>query len=494
MKTCLFFIVAVTLLASCTGSRETGNKESTAPVSVKIPEATDKGNVNYDEYFTDNTMRLDYFHSGSATEEHFALDRVVNDGPWPGSRKNLLDRLNLGLYFFEVKDRETNLLLYSRGFASIFGEWQTIPEATEVWGTFHESVRFPWPKKQVTVVIKKRDGQNNFVPIWSTDIDPESRQVNPAGPLYTHRVDVIVENGPPESKVDIVILGDGYSKNEMDKFRKDAERLSGSLLNTEPFRTRKTDFNIRAVETPAETTGVAKPHHRVYKRTPLSVHYSSFDSERYALTYDNRTVRDIASEVPYDMTVILINERTYGGGGIFNLYATVSAGNKFADYIMVHEMGHHMAALADEYYTSSVAYEVQEVKVEPWEKNITALFDKEALKWKHLVEEGIPVPTPWNKEEFDRHGYAIQKERDSLRKAMVPESVMEDLFIRQMKQEDELFKAEKYFDKGGAFEGAGYLPEGLYRSQIDCIMFTRHMKFCRVCRAAIEEVIDCYVK
>jgi len=188
--------------------------------------------------------------------------------------------------------------------------------------------------------------------------------------------------------------------------------------------------------------------------------------------------------------VILVNERTYGGGGIYNLYTTVSADNNFAEYIMIHEMGHHLAALADEYYTSSVAYEMPEVKVEPWETNITALFDKENLKWKDLLEEGTPLPTPWNKEAFDKAGYAIQRERDSIRKVLAPESVMEELFRKQMQQEDQFFASEKYRDKVGAFEGAGYLAKGLYRPQIDCIMYTRHLTFCKVCSRTIEDVIQ----
>jgi hypothetical protein len=352
----------------------------------------------------------------------------------------------------------------------------------------------PWPLKPVTVLLKKRDASNNFITIWSTDIDPASRQVNPADLVHSNKVDIISENGPADQKVDLVILGDGYSGTEMDKFRKDAERLSGYLMNSEPFKSHSKDFNIRAIETPAESSGVNKPHHGVFKRTPLTVHYSSFDSERYALSYDNRTIREAASQVPYDLMVIMVNERTYGGGGIYNLYSTVAADNRFSEYIMIHEMGHHMAALADEYYTSSVSYEIPEVKVEPWETNITALFDTNNLKWKDLVEKGMPLPTPWNKDEFDKFGYSIQKERDSLHAAMVPETVMEELFTRQMHREDEYFAKEKYKEKTGAFEGAGYLAKGLYRPQIDCIMYTRHLLFCKVCSRSIEKVIDQYIK
>jgi hypothetical protein len=488
----ILLLLTLVLVVRCTGNTPQSHNEVQNP--APFANLVNKGDVNYSEYFTDRTMRLDYFHSGNSSEEHFAVDKIVSDGIWPGSRKSLIDDLNLGLYYFEVADRESKILLYSYGFASIFGEWQTTPEASEVWGTYHESLRFPWPKKPVIVIIKKRDGNNEFRQIWSTELDPASRQVNEADLAHSEKVFVITENGPAENKVDIVVLGDGYKADEMEKFRRDAERLSSFLMNAEPFSRRSGDFNIRAIETPSELTGVSKPHHGVYRRTPLSAHYSSFDSERYVLSYDNRTIRNIASAVPYDLMVILVNERTYGGGGIYNLYTTVSADNLFAEYIMIHEMGHHMAALADEYYTSAVAYEIPQVKVEPWETNITALFDRENLKWKDLVEEGTPLPTPWNKEEFDRAGYRIQKERDSLRAAMVPEEVMEDLFMRQMEQEDTYFLEEQYLGKVGAFEGAGYMAKGLYRPQIDCIMYTRHLVFCKVCARSIEKIIDHYVK
>ncbi|NTV84757.1 MAG: peptidase M64 [Bacteroidales bacterium] len=437
-------------------------------------------------------MRFDYFHTGTSKEEIFSPDRTVSDGPWPGSKTILIDPLELGLYLFEVADKESNVLLYSRGFASVFGEWQTTPEAEEGYGTFHESIRFPWPKKPVNIIMKKRDADNKFQAIWTTTIDPASRKVNPADIAHHEKVDLIYENGPAAEKLDIVILGDGYTTEEMVKFKADARRMADVLLSEEPFLKRKTDINIRAIETPSTVSGVHRPHPGVFKRTALSAHYGSFDSERYVLAYDNRTLRDVASAVPYEFMVILVNERTYGGGGIYNLYTTVSVDNKFGEYIMVHEFGHHCGALADEYYTSSIAYEIPEIKTEPWETNITALFDKNNLKWKDLVEAGTPVPTPWNKEPFDQFGYRIQQERDSLRAAKVPEEIMEALFMRQMKQEDEFFAAEQYRGKVGAFEGAGYLAKGLYRSQIDCIMYTRHMEFCKVCQRSLEDVIDMY--
>ena len=450
------------------------------------------GKIVFENYFLDKTMRLDFYHTGNATEDHFTTDQVVSDGIWPGSKTQLIDRLELGQYFFEVLDTETKTLIYSRGFSSIFGEWQTTPEADKENATFNESLRFPWPKKPVFIILKKRNPENKFQAIWTTTVDPTSRQVNPADFAPAYKIDPILENGPASQKMDIVILGDGYTAAEMEKFRNDAKRLTDVLLSVEPYKSRKNDLNIRAIETPSQQSGVNKPHPGVFKRTPLSISYGIFDSERYALTFDNKTVRNIASEVPYDFMVILINEKTYGGGGIYNLYTTVSVDNKYADYIMVHELGHHIGALADEYYTSSVSYEAQKVTVEPWEPNVTALLDKDNLKWKSLVEPGTPLPTPWNKEAFDNFGYRIQKERDSLRNAKVPENVMEDLFARQMNQENKFFSTEKYADKVGAFEGADYTQYGLYRPQLDCIMYTRHIKFCKVCQKSLEAVIGDY--
>ncbi len=491
----LYLLVFALLLYSCNQEKDTENESPEKVTEKTFTPAVNRGNVDFNQYFEDKTMRFDYYHIGTSSEEHFAPDEFLSDGIWPGSKTKLIDELELGLYFFEILDSESNTLLYSKGFASIFGEWQTIPDALEQWGTFNESIRFPWPKKPVKILMKKRDSQNVFQTIWETSVDPTSRKVNPADIVHNSTVYTIQENGPASEKVDILILGDGYTNEEMPKFRNDVKRLAGNLMDAEPYKSRLTDINIRAIETPSSVSGINRPHPGIFKRTALRTHYSSFDSERYVLAYENKLIRDIASQVPYDILVIVVNEKTYGGGGIYNLYGTVSADNKFSDYIMVHELGHSIAALADEYYTSSVSYEVgDKITVEPWELNVTALLDKENLKWKDLVEEGTPLPTPWNKEEFDKFGYEIQKERSELRAKKVPESEVEALFERQHKQETEYFEKEKYKDKVGAFEGASYMQKGLYRPSVDCIMYTRHMTFCPVCRDALNKVLDQYTK
>ncbi len=172
----------------------------------------------------------------------------------------------------------------------------------------------------------------------------------------------------------------------------------------------------------------------------------------------------------------------------------MAADNAFANYVFVHEFGHHFAALADEYYTSPVAYAPAPAtgRVEPWEVNVTAFLDPLKLKWRDLVEPGTSLPTPWNKEEYEQASRAYQKRRAAIRQQNRPESEMEALFFENLRSEQEMFKKEKYWGKVGAFEGANYEAKGYYRPQVDCIMFSRTDYFCKVCKRGIEDVIKLY--
>ena len=448
---------------------------------------------SFDRHFQPQTMRVDYFHTGGMGDEIVALDRVVSDGPWAGSLSRLVDDTNLGKYLFEVVDPRTNRVIYSRGFASIYGEWETTGEARRRYGTFHESLRFPWPVHPVQVVLKKRDSAGAFHELWSIPVDPDSRFVNRAAPLVEGRVWPVFENGAPTEKVDLVLLGEGYTEAEMDKFHLDVARLIDRLFETEPFKSRKSDFNVWAIDLPSDQSGVNRPHVARFRRTPVSAEYNIFDSERYLLTFDNRRLRDVLSAAPYEFVEILVNEEQYGGGGIYNSQATTAVDTDFADYIFVHEFGHHFAGLADEYYTSSVAYETGTgVHPEPWEPNVTALRDPAKLKWADLVEPGTTLPTPWDKDGYEDHARSIQARRQALIDSQAPAAEFDALFEEQREIERELLHVMQHSGHVGAFEGAMYESHGLYRSETDCIMFTRTDYFCRVCRRAIERVIDLY--
>jgi hypothetical protein len=457
--------------------------------------ATSAFAASFDDLFFDRTMRVNYFHTGNHGEEIIALDSVVSDGPWPGSRSRLIDTLNLGNYYFEVIERETNQAIYTRGFASVFGEWQTTDDASQRAGTFAESVRFPWPKHPVQLVIKKRDANGAFQQLWSTLIDPSSRNVNPSERKAAGRVWNVIENGPPAEKVDILVIGEGYTESELPKFHKDVTRMVGKLFDTEPFKSRRKDFNVRALDLAEPASGVHRPRTSDNRRTMTGVQYNIFDSERYVLTLDDHRMRDVASSAPYDFIEILVNEKQYGGGGIFNDQATACVDSAFAEYVFVHEFGHHFAALADEYYTSPVSYATSgsSEHPEPWEPNVTALHDPAHVKWRDLVDPSTPLPTPWEKETFEKHSLEIQKERAGLRATNAPESEMDKLFTAERTWETQFLGRQNFAGKVGAFEGAAYEPRGLYRPELDCIMFTRdEVGFCRVCRKAIERIIDAY--
>jgi hypothetical protein len=302
----------------------------------------------------------------------------------------------------------------------------------------------------------------------------------------------IQKNGDPADEVDVLILGDGYTAVERSKFESDARRFTAILFGTQPFKDHQKDFNIWGLCPPAQESGISRPSSGIQRRNPLGATYDTFDSERYILTTENRTLRDVASFAPYEFIEILTNSNTYGGGGIFNLYATVAADSEWGPYVFVHEFGHHFAGLADEYYTSQVAYAPATKRIEPWEPNTTALLDPDKLKWKDLVAQGTPLPTPWRKEEFEAYEHDIQAKRRELRAQNRPESEMNALFHEEKNHEDALLATEQYAGKVGAFEGANYEAHGYYRPEVNCIMFTRHDAFCGVCRRAIERIIAMY--
>jgi len=437
------------------------------------------------------TLRLDYVHSGSATEERFALTGLALEGPWPGPADRRIDDTNLGPYLFEVVELKGNRVWYSRGFASIYGEWETTGEAKERSRAFGESLRFPEPPGAVQVVVKKRGPRNEWREAWSVVVDPADPSVDRAGPPPGVTVWAVIQNGEPRDKVDLLLLGDGYTAAEMEKWHADARRLAETLFAVSPFKERRGDFNVWAADTPSDASGVARPSDGVARRSALRASYDAFGSERYVLVFDNARWREAAAAAPYEFVEIVVNDRKYGGGGIQNLYATVSADNAFTPYVFVHEFGHHFAGLADEYYTSPVAYESGGERREPWEPNATA--DPRAAKWADLIEPGTPLPTPWPKEAFEAAQKDFQARRRAIRAEKRPEAEMEALFREERERSTKQLASGPHARKVGAFEGALYEAKGYYRPQADCIMFTRdEVGFCAVCRRAIERVIDLY--
>jgi hypothetical protein len=463
----------------------------------------------FEESFLDETMRVDFHHGGNAEIEQVALDRVFRQGSWAGSRTHLLDPLEVGRYVVEVSNPGSGRLLFRKRFDSYFGEYRTTSDAAKgVWRVYHESVLVPFPRAKVRLEIRLRQRDRTHKTLLDTVIDPDAPTIH-CEPLGTGvKVLPIHKSGDPHAKVDIAIVAEGYTADQEAKLKADLDRFARLLFSQEPFAAAKDRFNVWGVWKPSQEAGCDEPSRGVWRNTALGASFDALGSERYLLTEENRALRDIAAHAPYDALYIMVNHPRYGGGGIYNLYCTFTTDNQWHAYVFLHEFGHSFAGLADEYYTSSVAYnEFYPPGIEPFEANITALLDPRKPKWADLVNPDTDVPTPWEKPGYDEKDIAYQKVREALnaRIATAMRKGAPTPQVDSLKEEGERLSRDhaetmnaylaqsKFQNKVGAFEGAGYASKGLYRPSLDCIMFSKGTKpFCPVCRAAIQRVIDTY--
>ncbi len=404
-----------------------------------------KSDARYSKYFDDKTLRLDYYHCGNATTEKFYFDELIQEPYWAGSKENLIDTNDYGNQFLEVRTTDTNELIYSRGFSTLFDEWQTTPEALTTDCCYPESVVMPFPKDKVLVSILSRNKKGELEKKFEYTVDPKSYFIK----KETENLPVfdVVNSGDPDKMVDIVLLPEGYTDSEMETFKEDCRKFAESILGYAPYSANKKKFNIRGVWAPSKESGPDVPGKGIWNNTRLNGSYYTFDSERYLMVKDFQGVRDVAGNAPYDYIYILANTSKYGGGAIYNFYG-ISAAHHVDETakIYVHEFGHLFAGLGDEYVGGVEYSEFYPAGVEPWEPNLTTLVDFDK-KWKSMLPEGTAIPTP---------------QKDS--------------------------NAEKL----GVYEGGGYVSKGVYRPWINCLMNNLHTidVFCPVCSKSIQEMID----
>lgn len=483
-------------------------------LTTAVPCLSAEAGSAFADLFLDETLRIDYYHTGSAQEEVVALDQMWRQGTWAGgtwagSRTHLVDDLDLGRYTAKLQDADTGEVIFSRGFDSYFAEWQTTgPAAAGVRRTYHESVLVPYPKDPVDFTLAARQDDGTWVEIFRVRIDPQDVMIRrdplPQGVIVVPAANTADSHGC----VDVAIVGEGYTADQEGKFRADLARYTALMLEHEPYRSLQDKFKIWGALKPSQESGCDEPSRGVHRTTALGGTFDSLGSERYLLTEDNRAMRDVAAHVPYDVLYIMVNHERYGGGGIYNLFCTFTSDNQWSPYIFLHEFGHSFAGLADEYYTSSTAYgDFYPRGVEPRERNITRLADPAHLKWGTMATPGAPVPTPWHKEDYDAVDLAYQKERTrindriaELMRAGAPQAEIEAAKAEgegrsytHQQEIDAWFAANPARGLVGAFEGAGYCSQGMYRAELDCIMFSKGVKpFCAACRAGILEVIGRY--
>lgn len=406
-----------------------------------------KPQVDFNTYFANQTLRLDYQLYGNAKEQGIALYEMSQTAIWAGRRHHLEQMPLLGNGQLVMKDAASGRVIYQTSFSSLFTEWLATDEAATTTRAFDHTVLVPMPQHPVEVTVTLVDASQKVRTTYRHTIDPadiliEHRHRNPdLDYRYLHK------GGSVERSIDVVILAEGYASNERDTFYADAEAARDALFSHEPFRSRQSDFNIVAVFTPSRDSGMSVPRLGQWRNTAFGSHFSTFYSDRYLTTTRVRTIHDAISGILYEHIIILANTDEYGGGGIYNNYTLTTAHHKSFKPVVVHEFGHSFGGLADEYqYGDAATYDLN---VEPWEQNITSMKNFKS-KWKDMVKGATPVPTP---------------------------------------------DTDQYSDAIGAYEGAGYNETGMYRPCRDCRMRTNSAPaFCPVCQRAISRIIDFYTR
>jgi hypothetical protein len=403
----------------------------------------------FDDYFSDKTMRFDFILAGNSMATKVFPVSIREEPFWSGSLNKLTDTFNYGNLRYEIYDAVTGTMIYSKGFCTLYQEWQTTAEAKKIERSFHEVATFPFPKNKVNFVLSIRGRDGLFSKLYETVIDPASYFIirEKADAALATR---IYGTGDPHSSLDIAFLSEGYTKGEMEKFRSDVKRFADILFDEAPFDKYRNRINIWAIEIPSQESGTDVPGEGIYVNTALNSSYYTFDVARYLTTQDIESVNDVAAAAPHDQIVVIINSQRYGGGGVYNYYSAVTSDHKFSPQVFTHEFGHGFAGLADEYYSSDVAYEeFYPLNVEPWEPNITTRVNFES-KWKDLIARSVPVPTP---------------------------------------------NSKTYTGVTGLFEGGGYSAKGIFRPSYDCRMKSNEADvFCEVCQGAIEKMILYYLE
>ena len=405
--------------------------------------------AQFDRYFTAASLRIDYSLTGNNETTSYALKELIREPYWSGSRTNLIDTLEFGNYIVKVFEPGTDRLLFSKGYQNLYGEWQTTDEAKVLTKTFDESVIVPFPKGKIDVALYYKTWAGELKEGMRITVSPDDYFIRNYNNLNLPVYDAWIGNKDITKAVDIVILPEGYTQAEMVKFIKDCDFFVESLFSYAPYDRYRNSFNVRGVMAPSAESGCTMPGDHVYKNTAMRFSFWTFDSERYCMSTDNRDIRDLAGQVPYDQIYVLVNTVKYGGGGIYNFYCSSASSNSLSSDVIIHEFGHGFAGLADEYYYAGSSDHMYNLKLEPWEPNITTMVDF-SHKWGDMMSKRTPVPTP---------------------------------------------REKKYEQTIGVFEGGGYEPEGMYSPHMDCLMksFVGH-EFCPVCQRAIERMILYYSK
>ena len=419
---------------------------------------TSRGQV-FEQFFRDSTLRVDYIFAGDNRSQQIYYHEATQFPGWAGRKHRLSEKFLNGNGQIMVKDVHSGQVIYVNTFSALFLEWQTEEEATKVKKAFENSLLIPFPKREVEVTVTLTDTHQKVSAQLTHKISPDDiliKKVN--APLYPYHY--LLKSGDKSDCVDIAIISEGYSEDEMDKFHADCERTIDALFSHEPFLQLKPKFNVIAVDCPSKASGPSIPRKNIWNNLPSGTHYDTFYSDRYLMTSKMWQVYDILNNIPFEQIIILVNTDLYGGGGIFNQINVFPADHPTFKPLLVHEFGHGYAGLGDEYFYDDGFETRYPSDCEPWEPNLTTLFDFDS-KWKDMLEDETPIPT------------------EELNVKHIP-------YFQRM-------QLKTLTQKVGVYEGGGYQSKGVYRPAQECRMKVLEVEdFCPVCSRAIKNITEFY--
>lgn len=454
---------------------------------------------DFDTYFEDNTLRLDYVFAGDVNSQHIYLEQMYKQPRWAGRKSRLAEKFLNGNGQLTVRDHNTHQVLYVWTFSTLFQEWLQYDEAKDVKKAFQCSYNIPYPKTAVDITVTLTDNHHKVTTEMSHTVNPNDiliRQIGDNGiPFhYVHKGKTTADtsttasaNEPRNGKgrnftptqrdpmqgvditscIDLAIVAEGYTEAEMGKFYTDCQRAVDALFRWEPFKSLKDRFNVVAVAAPSRSSGPSVPHQHIWGDTPARSHYDTFYTDRYLMTQDMHRIYDLLSGVPFEHIMVLINSDTYGGGGIYNQVTCSTSDHPTFSEVFVHEFGHSYGGLADEYAYDDMDTPWYPADTEPWEPNITTLHDF-ASKWQDLMPKKTPIPTPLDPS-VPNFKSISKNDTKAMQKLNACTQVV------------------------GVFEGAGYQSKGCYRPAQECRMKINEVEdFCPVCSRAIRRITDFY--
>ena len=406
---------------------------------------------HFDQYFINKTLRVNYLHIGNFNDESLEIDHFTTGGTWNGTRSYLIEPHNYGDITLEVFDSISNKLIFSRSYSCLFTEYRTTERGMTEIDSMEECVNMPFPKNTVRLKFTSYDRKRNPTTLSISYFNPQKTETTPILKEYS-TMNLHIGNKTGKA-IDILFIPDGYAKGDEKLLKTDMRRFASYVMKCSPYKEMKKKVNIRAIWGISDDSGITQPQNNIYRSTLVNSTYNALDLDRYLMCPGVWNLHDVADDAPYDVIVIICNSEKYGGGGIYNFYCTVYNHGDYPDYVIVHEMGHLIGGLADEYYTSEVSVQdFYPAGIEPVEPNLTTLVDFDS-KWKNMLPEGTPIPTPATK------------------------------------------KGTPEFDKLGVYEGGGYASKGVYRPAMHCTMHQiKYNDFCPVCTKALQDVLEYYSK